>query len=120
MTDKRHSLRVKTVQELYALSFNPTSKLSPLGEEVLKYTDTIDPYITRSAPKYDLDLIAKVDLAILRLAVYELVIKKTEPPKVIINEAIETAKELAGEKAPSFINAVLGSVYREIVPLEKT
>jgi N utilization substance protein B len=120
MIDKRHALRIKTVQELYALSFNPSSKLSSLSQEVLNNKDIIDPYIKRSAPKYDVDLIAHVDLAILRLAVYELVIKKTEPPKVIINEAIEVAHELAGDTSPSFVNAVLGSIYREILPLPDT
>ena len=82
--------------------------------DILKNTKVVDKKITESAPRYGIDKISKVDLSILRLAVYELTIEKREPPKVIINEAIELAKELAGEKSPAFINAVLGKVYKQL------
>jgi len=45
------------------------------------------------------------------LAVYELMIEKKEPPKVIIDEAIELAKELGSDKTFGFVNAVLGKIY---------
>ena len=47
----------------------------------------------------------------MRLSIYDLMIEKQVPPKVIINEAVELAKELGGDKSPGFINAVLGKVY---------
>ena len=49
-------------------------------------------------------------MAILRLAVYELLIEKKEPPKVIVDEAIELAKEYGGDSSPAFINGALGKV----------
>ena len=51
-----------------------------------------------------------MDLAILRLAVYELQIGKTAPKNVIIDEAIELAKEFGGESSPSFVNGALGKL----------
>ena len=83
--------------------------------DVYKRQGDIDPWIARYAQKYTVEDIAKVDLAILRLATYELMYDETRetPPKVIINEAVELAKELGGDKSPAFINAVLGKIYEE-------
>jgi len=75
--------------------------------------DVIDDHIKKAAPKYELSKIAKVDLSILRMSIYDLLIEKKQPPKVIINEAIDLAKELASEKSPAFVNAVLGAIYEE-------
>jgi N utilization substance protein B len=49
----------------------------------------------------------------LRLAVYELENKKT-PPKVVIDEAVELAKEFGGENSPPFVNGVLGTILGEV------
>lgn len=113
--DSRHARRIQRVQELYAFLINGASDLSPYSAAVVKHADKIDQNIQKGAPKYTIEKIAPVDLAILRLAVYELTIEKKEPPKVIINEAINLAKELAGEKSPGFINAVLGKIYEELL-----
>jgi len=48
------------------------------------------------------------------LAVYELSVLKETPPKVIIDEAIELAKEFGSDTSPGFINGVLGTVYKKI------
>ena len=74
--------------------------------------DTIDQKITESAPTWPIDKLNKIDLSILRLSVYELENTQT-PPKVIIDEAVELAKELGAEASPSFINGVLGTIYKE-------
>ncbi|KKP49561.1 MAG: transcription termination factor [Candidatus Roizmanbacteria bacterium GW2011_GWA2_33_33] len=111
--DPRHNLRIKIVQQLFALSFSKgkvTVKKNKT-KEVLKNLPEINGLIKEHAPKYPLDKIAKVDLAILQLAVYELNFEKKEPPKVIIDEAIELAKELGSDKTFGFVNAVLGKVY---------
>lgn len=112
--DIRHKKRIAIVQELYALLFTKKKLLSAKSHEIIKHQITIESQIEKSAPKYELSKIAKVDLSILKLAIYELTIEKKEPPKVIINEAVELAKELAGEKSPGFINAVLGKIYTKI------
>lgn len=62
--------------------------------------------------KWNYDRIPKVDIAILNLAIFEMLFLKT-PYKVIINEAVELAKIYADEKSPSFINGVLASVVKK-------
>ena len=52
----------------------------------------------------------KVDLSILRLAVYEMKWDEDVPVKVAINEAVELAKRYSGEDGPAFINGVLGKI----------
>ncbi|MBD3793591.1 MAG: transcription antitermination factor NusB [Campylobacterales bacterium] len=75
--------------------------------------DVIDGEVQRHLKDWDYKSIGKVEKAILRLATYELIIENTDK-RIIINEAIELAKELADEKAPRFINAVLDSLGKEI------
>ena len=69
--------------------------------------------IAKAAPEWPIEKLNKSDLAILRLAVYELTIEKKEPVKVIIDEAIELAKELGSENSSSFVNGVLGTIVKE-------
>lgn len=114
--DNRHTRRMKIVQELYSSLLNQKATYSAKTACVLAHVDDLDTHIQSAAQKYTVDKIAKVDLSILRLALYELIIEKKEPPKAIINEAIDLAKELAGEKSPGFINAVLGKIYDKIIP----
>ncbi len=111
--DKRHKQRILIVQNLFsALYDNAASrKMLPTVIKILNNVKEIDKRIAIAAPKYEVGKIAKVDLSILRLAIYELTIEKKQPPKVIINEAIELAKELASEKSPAFVNAVLGKIF---------
>ncbi len=116
--DKRHLKRIHTIQNLFALSFaNTVSDKLPhsdmdLTQQVLLKKEDIDAIIKEYAPKYSLDKIAKIDLAILRLAVYELKYAKQNPQKVVIDEAIELAREYGSEKSYSFINGALASVVR--------
>lgn len=72
----------------------------------------IDEYIVKAAPDWPIDKIAKIDLSILRLATYELVIVKKEPHKVVIDEAIELAKEFGNDQSANFINGALGSILK--------
>src|SRR3989344_446517 len=72
----------------------------------------IDGAIASAAPEWSLDKISKVDLAILRLAVFELTIEKKEPPKVVIDEAVELAKTYGGDGSPPFVNGVLGTILQ--------
>ncbi len=112
--DKRHIRRIHIIQEIYASAFIDGKLPKNFDErtyEVLKYAETFNDKIEDVAKRYSVDKIAKVDLSILRLALFELLVEKKIPPKVIINEAVELAKELGGEKSPSFINAVLGKIY---------
>ena len=113
--DPRHLKRRKLVEELFAFSFSE-SNATVRDEEFQKLLDKlaeIDELITKAAPAFPIEKIAKVDVAILRNAVYELVFDTKEPPKVVIDEAVELAKELGGEGSPAFINGVLGTLYKQ-------
>lgn len=113
--DIRHNQRIKIVQELYSNTFfpkgNPPSLAVAKTKGIIENKTQINDYIKKYAQKFPIEKIAKVDLAILQLAVYELVYEKKEPPKVIINEAIELAKDMGSERSFAFINAVLGKIY---------
>lgn len=110
--DPRHRQRQTLIQELFKFDFHKIQKTSEKAKEIIKQLSLIDNYIQNSAPEFTIDKIHKVDLAILRLAVYELVVAKKEPPHVIIDEAIELAKEFAGDTSPSFINGALGNILK--------
>ena len=71
-----------------------------------------DPWVERLAPQWPIRRQPGVDRAILRLAVWELTSKDT-PPKVVLDEAIELAKEYSTEQSPAFVNGVLDAVLRE-------
>lgn len=75
--------------------------------------DEIDSIIEKSAPEWPLNQIAKIDLEVLRIAIFELLHTKDVPPKVAIDEAIELGKEYGGENSGKFINGVLGTVVKE-------
>jgi len=110
--DPRHKKRREAVKALFAESFLHQDKLPELSKKVLEKSKETDKKIEEAAPAWPIEKLNKIDLAILRLAVYELENKKT-PPKVVIDEAVELAKEFGGENSPSFVNGVLGTIYKE-------
>ncbi len=109
--DPRHQKRREAIKQLFAESFSHQTNLSDLAKNVLENSDDIDTRIGKAAPSWPVEKLNKIDLAILRLAVYELD-NKTAPPKVVIDEAVELAKEFGGENSPSFVNGVLGTLYK--------
>ena len=113
--DTRHEKRIEIVQNLFAYEFTPQTterfaNTEETSQKVISHLPDIDKTIASLAVKFPIEKIAKIDLAILRLAVFELQIEPKEPKKVVINEAVELAKELGGEKSYSFINGVLGKL----------
>mgnify|MGYP001598652191 CR=1 FL=1 len=83
-------------------------------KNILKNNKKIEKIIIKYAPRYPIEKISKIDLAILKLSVYELIFEKKNPPKVIIDEAVELAKEFGNDRSYSFINGVLGSVLKDL------
>ncbi len=81
--------------------------------------EMVDQRIERLAPQWPPRRQPGVDRNLIRLAVWELTNTAT-PPKVVIDEAIELAKEFSTEQSPSFINGVLDAVLREHVALTGT
>lgn len=136
--DPRHIKRREIVKTLFAESFThqdqvPATDLEDdgLGEiefneldkseileevaDIVKIQAKIDDYIKESATEWPIDKLNKIDLSILRLAIYELLNKgESTPPKVVIDEAVELSKEFGSETTSSFVNGVLGSVLKKI------
>jgi len=109
--DPRHKKRIHLFQELFAWeSVKSTPKL--IIRDIIKNINQIDSQIKIFAPKWPIDKINRVDLSILRLAIWELKYIKNTPNKVIIDEAVEIAKEYGNESSSSFVNAVLGSIIK--------
>ncbi|OGY18067.1 MAG: hypothetical protein A3F04_02115 [Candidatus Chisholmbacteria bacterium RIFCSPHIGHO2_12_FULL_49_9] len=113
--DPRHRRREEAVRELFAFSFHPHRKLGGLARKAIEGLAQSDALIRSCATEWPLEKINKVDLAILRLALTELLIKK-EPRKVVIDEAIELAKTYGSQSSASFVNGVLGSALKKLFP----
>lgn len=137
VADPRHKARQIALASLFSLSFENATKnnvfdhsLEVFGPEgydqnlakaiydgVLENGATIDKIISASAPTWPIEQIDRVDLICLRIAVFELYFSKNIPYKVAINEAIELAKEFSGEKSGKFVNGVLGTVVKTLLPI---
>ncbi|HHU53278.1 MAG TPA: transcription antitermination factor NusB [Clostridiaceae bacterium] len=70
--------------------------------------------------KWTLDRLPKVDLTILRLAIYEMKYMEDIPNNVAISEAVRLAKTYSGDDSRSYINAILGNIDREILKESKS
>lgn len=125
---QRRENRMAAVQFLYSWEMNPSDDLSEslfqffqrqekprdfygfgegLARGVVENIESIDQSIKEVAKNWSFHRIAKVDLAILRLAIYEMFHRKDIPPVVTINEAIELGKTFSGPDSRRFINGVL-------------
>ena len=76
----------------------------------------IDSYIEKNLKQeWKIERISKIDLSILRLAIYEITYKQV-PYKVAINEAVELAKKYGEDASKKFVNGILASVVKEENP----
>lgn len=129
----RREARELIMKMLYERSFHDESEVAGILEQnvesiqgkvksfvkeeflgIINHQEEIDAMISQSASNWSLDRIAKIDLMLLRMAVYEMKWGEDVPPKVAINEAIEIAKLYSTDKSPKFINGVLGKVSKAI------
>lgn len=87
-----------------------------IREKIGKLIDklpTIDEKIAANAKGWKLDRIAKAELAIMRLAIYEAQYDEEVPVGVAINEAVELAKTYGEDNGPAFVNGILGKIVNE-------
>jgi N utilization substance protein B len=125
---QRRDGRVAALQFLYAWSINPPANLAndlvtffenceeprehyAFGEELIQgvianLTD-LDTRIKALAHNWEFERIAKIDLAILRVAMFEMLYRKDIPPVVSINEAIDLSKQFSNADSKRFINGIL-------------
>lgn len=100
----------------YESAIDDTEFVTDLVNGVLAAITDLDSKIQPIAPEWPIEQIARVDRAILRLGVYELLYRAdTVPPKVAINEAVELAKAFGSDNSSKFVNGVLGTAYRTLV-----
>jgi transcription antitermination protein NusB len=125
---QRRAGRVAALQYLYAWSLNHPENLADdlrlffehqeqprehyaFGEELihgaLEHIAEIDGHIRSLAHNWEFDRIARIDLAILRVAIFEMLFRKDIPPVVSINEAIDLSKQFSNADAKRFINGIL-------------
>ncbi|MBE5772892.1 MAG: transcription antitermination factor NusB [Clostridiales bacterium] len=87
--------------------------MNQMFEGVVARVEEIDEKIKEFAHGWSIDRITRVDLAILRLGVYELLLGKV-PMGIVINEAVDLANQYSTDKAGSFINGILGNIGRSL------
>ncbi len=125
---QRKDGRAAAMQYLYAWSINSPKNLAEdlkgffenmehprehyaFGEElihgVIEHVADIDARIKALAHNWEFDRIARIDLAIMRLAMFEMIHRKDIPPVVSINEAIDLSKQFSNADAKRFINGIL-------------
>jgi len=139
--DFRHVARILAVQYLFSIAKSEDENYTPFEVNTLlqlidepKYDrklyekivdgvgnnqEKIDKIIEITAPEWPISQINPVNLTILRAAIWEAFIGKITPPKVVINEAIEISKVLSSNTDSSFINGVLGSIYKDSKPKDE-
>lgn len=137
MASLRHRVRITALQSLFELDATDHQiddviaqraefdELPPDGARFLRqivagaweHQSYLDRIIEEAAPSWPVNQMAGVDKAILRIALYEILIDDTEktPVKAVINEAVELAKHFGSDNSSRFINGVLGTVVTRYV-----
>ncbi|MBR3288941.1 MAG: transcription antitermination factor NusB [Lachnospiraceae bacterium] len=82
-------------------------------KEVIEKTDEIDKLIAENLESWDIKRVAKAEITIIRLAIYEMYYDASIDIPVAINEAVELAKVYGDDKADKFVNGVLSTIYRK-------
>lgn len=107
-------LTCNDIEEIYSENFSELSDYAKKAfEETSARIDELDELIKKYLKGWKLERIPKVNISILRLALYEIIYENGVPGKVAVNEAVELAKKYSGEDDYMFINGVLGSYLRE-------
>ncbi len=98
-------------KESFELEYN--SQSVKLANGVEEHEDELNSIIESYSPSRKLDRISYINLAIMKIAIYEMKYCPSVPDKVAINEAIEFAKEYTDKADVRFINGVLNSYYKD-------
>ena len=97
-------------EELGELNEEKRAYIKSKCKEIFEHIDEIDAAINGVVKGWKTTRMGKVDLSIIRLAVYEMKYEDSIPDKVAINEAVELAKQYGTDDSPSFINGVLAKL----------
>lgn len=128
----RREGRENAVQALYAVELSPSQpreaislfwesdRFKPAAKAfaqellsgLLDKSAELDARISANSPNWSISRMSKIDLAIIRLAAYELIFREDIPKNVTINEAIEIAKKFGSEESPAFVNGILDEIAK--------
>ena len=96
----------------FNFDYGETMYIENVIETIIENLDTVDKYIGNNIEGWEINRLAKVDLSILRIAIYEMLYRTDIPVQVSINEAIEISKKYSTEESSRFINGILGGFVR--------
>ena len=102
------------LEDLEGANEKDRKELTDKFNELVENLEKIDAKIEEKADGWTVNRIAKSELTILRLGIYELLYVEDVPNKVAINEAVELAKKYCNEKAAPFINGVLSKIGQDM------
>lgn len=104
---------VEELENVYSENVVPLSEYGKTAfEGTLSHLDELDAIVSKYSTSRRLNRIPKINLSILRLALYEIIYENGVPTGVAVNEAVELAKKYSGKDDYSFINGILGSYIR--------
>ena len=106
--------RAPVAEVLASLPVAPDPFAAQLVRGVAEHSGRIDALVAASAEGWELDRMPVVDRSILRLATYELIARAETPVPVIIDEAVELAKQYSTEASGPFVNGVLSTIARQV------
>lgn len=107
---KQAELFLEDMKEEYETGEQDEAYILGKYKKAVERFPEIDCLLEGAARGWKLSRIGKVELTILRLAVYEMRFDEDIPEKVAINEAVELAKKFGGDEAPAFVNGVLAKL----------
>lgn len=84
------------------------------AEHVLRHRDQIDAFISEASETFKLERIGKVELAAMRLLVFEMKIEKEIEPAVAIAEAIRLSKKYSSPESLKFVNAIMDAIHKKL------
>lgn len=94
---------------------NEVKYIREIAEGVIEKLNEIDPLIERYSKGWSFNRIPGIDIAVLRLSIYEIFYREDIPSNVSINEAVDIAKRYGHDESGTFVNGILGSIYRNAV-----
>lgn len=104
------ALFVEDIKEDKELKAQDEAYISEKFKKIVEKISEIDEILESASKGWKTSRMGKIDLTILRLAVYEMKFDEDIPEKVAINEAIELSKKFGGDESPAFINGVLAKL----------
>ncbi len=108
--DEQVSMYVDEMKEVEPLSEKDEEYIVGKYKKIADRITEIDGILNEASQTWKTSRMSRVDLTVLRLAVYEMKFDEDIPEKVAINEAVELAKKYGGDESPAFVNGVLAHV----------